>query len=89
MTKLPQSISTSFCAKRKEVRDHFNANIHPTKMRHSNRPFSQYPIIVCDGIKAMPHGFSGNKQVVKLEKIQEIVVEFVYFRQQNMENFSS
>ena len=35
----------------------------------------------------MPHGFSGNKQVVKLEKILEIVVEFVYFRQQNMENF--
>ena len=42
MTKLPQSISTSFCAKRKEVTDHFNANMHPTKMRHSNRPFSQY-----------------------------------------------
>lgn len=31
----------------------------------------------------MPHGFSGDKQVIKFQKIQEIVVEFVYLRQQN------
>ena len=35
----------------------------------------------------MPHGFSGNKQVIKFQKIKEIVFEFVYFRQQNIENF--
>ena len=35
----------------------------------------------------MQHGFSGNKQVIKFQKIKEIVVEFVYFRQQNIENF--
>ena len=36
----------------------------------------------------MTRGFSGGKQVKKL-LLEEIVVEFVYFRQQEMKTFPS
>ena len=41
-----------------------------------------------DGIKAMSLGFSGGKQVKKLP-LEEIAVEFVYSRQEEMKTFSS
>ena len=41
-----------------------------------------------DGINAMSRGFSGGKQVKKLP-MEEIAVEFVYPRQQEMKTFSS
>ena len=41
-----------------------------------------------DGIKVISCGFSGGKQVKKLP-MQEIVVEFVYPRQQAMTTLSS
>ena len=41
-----------------------------------------------DGIKAMSRGFLWGKQVEKFP-MQEIVVEFVYSRQQKIKHFSS
>ena len=42
-----------------------------------------------DGIKTMSRGFSGSKQVKKKLRLEEIAVEFVYTRQQEMKTFSS